>query len=711
MERVLLWHLQEEYLSRNPLSANQHAFRSEHSTETALTNLVGRIENAINNGDCALGVFLDIQGAFDNVKPETIVEGLRNKQVDEKLITWYEYYLRNRSMTVTHKGVSVTRYLKRGTPQGGVLSPVMWNLGFESLLSLFENDYAWINGFADDAGLILTGSNTKLMMHRMQAAVDKALDWGTKSGLQFSPHKTVVVLFSRQHKVTYPDRLIMRGREIPFSDTVKYLGLTLDSKLSWKGHLKQKIRNAKGALLKIQNAMGKIWGVPPRYMLWMYESVVRPALSYGALLWAKATSTQWAQNQLTRVNRLALMSITALRRSTPTAGLEILLYVSPLHLHIRQEAFRGYVRTKKRVRIPYVIPKKKAGLLDHRSFAAKEYKTLSSLSESDRIPEQRMWNQQFQVEIDEEGKPLPHIADVAIYTDGSGMAQQVDQPMKIGSGMVIYHGEPNPEREVLAKSYHLAENNTVYQGEVYALKKAAEWINNHCEWESIDIYSDSQASLQALRSTTVISKLVRETKQILNQAGQQNRITLRWVRAHVGHEGNERADELAREGAVLEEGQVEDCPDLPEAHVKQCIREQTRALWQAEWDARKDCRQTKQWFPYIDKKRSFDMRRATRKQLSWMIQLITGHNFMKRHEALVQEGGDSECRLCMEDDESSYHVVAECPALAVQRQMIFGKTFLAQPLLWSIKRLTSFVLEASIGSLLDPDTILSIGEE
>jgi hypothetical protein len=75
MERVVAWHLEETSLRTSPLSDSQHAFRKGRSTESALSNMTEYIEYALANGEYALGVFLDIQGAFDNVKPSSIVQG------------------------------------------------------------------------------------------------------------------------------------------------------------------------------------------------------------------------------------------------------------------------------------------------------------------------------------------------------------------------------------------------------------------------------------------------------------------------------------------------------------------------------------------------------------------------------------------------------------------------------------------------------------
>ena len=119
MERIVLWHLNDTSFKTNPLSCNQHAFRPGFSTESALTNMVNSVETAFGKkGRSTFGVFLDIQGAFDNVDPKSIVRCMTRRGFDKKVISWYQHYLLGRVITVNHKGVRLQRTLTRGVPQG-----------------------------------------------------------------------------------------------------------------------------------------------------------------------------------------------------------------------------------------------------------------------------------------------------------------------------------------------------------------------------------------------------------------------------------------------------------------------------------------------------------------------------------------------------------------------------------------------------------------
>ena len=76
----------------------------------------------------------------------------------------------------------------------------------------------------------------------MQRLINSLSAWSRKFGLEFCPDKTVVVLFTRKHfkKEDLPV-LTMNGRILEVKDEVKYLGITLDKRLTFTPHINNKI--------------------------------------------------------------------------------------------------------------------------------------------------------------------------------------------------------------------------------------------------------------------------------------------------------------------------------------------------------------------------------------------------------------------------------------------------------------------------------------
>ena len=72
---------------------NQHAFRKGRSTETALSDMVDILESEVLRKGVTVGVFLDIEGAFDNLLPGGIIRSLRDRKTPESLLSWFQNYL------------------------------------------------------------------------------------------------------------------------------------------------------------------------------------------------------------------------------------------------------------------------------------------------------------------------------------------------------------------------------------------------------------------------------------------------------------------------------------------------------------------------------------------------------------------------------------------------------------------------------------------
>ena len=135
VEKLILWELEHLSLIDESLSKDQHAFRKGYSTESGLSDFVDDIESAIYRGQYTLGVLLDIKCALDFARHSAIINGMINKNFPANFVKWYEQYLTSRTATTTVHGHSCTVKVKHSTPQGGILSPLAWNIVFEGFLS------------------------------------------------------------------------------------------------------------------------------------------------------------------------------------------------------------------------------------------------------------------------------------------------------------------------------------------------------------------------------------------------------------------------------------------------------------------------------------------------------------------------------------------------------------------------------------------------
>jgi ribonuclease HI len=667
LERLILWEMEETVLKTKPMHKNQHAFRKGRSTESALSDTVDILESEVLREGFAAGVFLDIEGAFDNLLPEGVIETLRNRGMNTKLLTWFDRYLRSRRIIVDHKGVIVTRELVRGTPQGGVLSPILWNMAFDEVLELFDRDPIHVCGYADDLVLIGRGKDPNAIRDNLQRAIRKVTDWGHLRGLKFSATKSIAVMFTRRVKWECPP-LSMNGKSMEWTKTVKYLGVTLDDKLYWGPHILEKVSKAKKKLFMYKQVAGKHFGPQPQYMRWLYTGIIRPSLCYGAAVWSRATLKPSTLKQLTRLSRLAMLTWGPIRRSTPTSGLEVIGYVPPIDLYLEGTVVSTWHRIKDIRKEKWDGVGVSANALGHRRALqklAKEY--VPGDYTWDAIPEIKKLERCYNLDIDSLKHGIPYGGTLECYTDGSKMNSRT------GSGYCIIHRKV----VIAAETISLGKYPTVFQAEIMAINAAAIKLLEYAHLGKIAIYCDSQAALLALNSSKVTAGTVLSTIMNLDALAQKQVVTLSWVKAHIGTQGNEMADKLAKAGANKEPAEREPVIPVPVAQIKRDIREAVERKWTARWTLKQEARQTKLFWPKADRNRTKAMLKLSRDDFGLMVQLYTGHNFFNRHRALLNEVNSATCRLCCEMEEDSEHILLHCPALSTLRLQEFGTHLLS----------------------------------
>ena len=164
----------------------------------------------------------------------------------------------------------------------------------------------------------------------------------------------------------------------------------------------------------------------------------------------------------------------------------------------------------------------------------------------------------------------------AIYTDAS----KTGKDGKVGIGIVIWDGEKYKKIPCV-----IGQENSVFRGEALALQRAVRivHINN---WKGITIYSDSFSSLQALQDLDSQDPTIAHTQEYALNTD----VTFKWIPAHAGIEGNELADQTAKEGAVIPEA-IKLNFDAPNENKKK-MKMRTMELWQNSWTSSEKGRYT-----------------------------------------------------------------------------------------------------------------------
>ena len=416
--------------------------------------------------------------------------------------------------------------------------------------------------------------------------------------------------------------------------------------------------------------IGSTWGLKPQVTMWIYKSVIRPIISYGAIALNKCIERGPIRAKLTKLQRLACSMTLGARHSTPTAGMEIILGLYPLDIFMKEKALNDLQRLMEhkqwRGRVgdtPW--PKSHTQNLDKVNNKIK-----GNVDVKDKLSCTHRVVSKFQTVILSRNeisklnlRPKPvHLNHINCFTDGSKIES------RSGAGYTIW-GETHLENAQLA----LGEHTSVFQAEIIAISEAANYlISANATDKIICFYIDSQSAIKALDNYQTKNALVLEGKHRLNTLCLRNKVSLNWVPGHEGHMGNEVADRLAKAGANLPIAGPEPIIAVNQSFTKNLFRTWSQTAQQERWENRKDCRQTKLFFRTINSSFSRTVIGMKKDDLRLLTQIITGHADLNRHNHLMGLADSPICPACEEEEETPLHMLTECPAYAVNRLEILG---------------------------------------
>ena len=687
LEKLILWEMNETTLKDSPISERQFAFKKQTSVENAISDFSDEIESCILRRKYLVAASLDIKGCFDNVKTDSALSAMRRKGISAKIVSWYENILKNRVTMIDLNGHKKVFKLNKGLPQGSCLSPKIWSILMDELLRQFDNSAVTATAFADDLLVYCKGISANTCAEVLQQGIKKALLWGAQNSLTFVPEKTKTIFFHRFRKVEEPIKLKIGNQEIDYSQKFKYLGIWFDQSLNLNYEIQQRIIKAKKQVMMVRNAVGKMWGPSPKALRWGYRGIVLPSLCYGSYITArKCLNNASIRTKLSKLNRLMAITMMPTRKNTPTAGLEVILDLMPLELKLEEHALKAFLRIIPKSRYKWDGIPLVGSECGHLKWGKDKLHDLGFTDFSFDDASELNLDSKYEVDLDSFKSGLPDSnSNTLCYTDGSKMGDDTGYGFGITQGETLLHSDNGK----------LQNYNTVFQSEVFAIHKCCE-VLLEMDMNDVTIFSDSQAALKALVSLEVKSKAVKNCIDILNRVGDFCSVQLKWVKAHVGHTGNELADQLAKSGTTNVQNRVEAPP--PKSWAKGKITTAAYKAWNLRWANTLGCRQTKIWFPKLNRNKSNFILSQSRLQLGLLVQMITGHNRLNYHESKIS-GIDPTCRLCLEEDETSFHIVGECPALLSKRIEAFQSRFLENPPEWKVSQLKKFLNKAGVDEL------------
>ena len=215
LERLVFRQLMEYMSSADLLPPLQSGFRPRHSTETSVLRVLSDILQAVDCGDSAALILLDLSAAFDTVDHPILLQHLQTTfGVHDVAHRWFQSYLPIRYQYVSRGSIkSAISSLICDVPQGSVLGPILFVLYTADLISVIESHGLFPHLYADDTQVYgsCAPAAVNVLSSQISQCVTAAAAWMKSNRLQLNRNKIEVLWCTtsrRQHQLPTTAMLI-----------------------------------------------------------------------------------------------------------------------------------------------------------------------------------------------------------------------------------------------------------------------------------------------------------------------------------------------------------------------------------------------------------------------------------------------------------------------------------------------------------------------
>ena len=684
MERMITERLTYYLESKGLIASYQSGFRKGRGTMDPVVCLESDVRKALGNKESLVAVFFDVEKAYDMMWKEGLLIRLHLAGVGGRVFNWIKDFLFGRAIQVkVGSELSDKLIVENGTPQGSVISPLLFIIMINEVFARIGPDIGK-SLYADDGALWKRGRDIQHLVRKIQEGIGDVEQWGYKWGFKFSIEKTKAVFFTRK-KIGAGLRLKMYGESLENVGEFRFLGVTFDSKMTWAAHIRKIVDKCKKIINVMRCITGMKWGASKLALRTLYVGLIRSVLDYGCVAYGSAAKTHLVK--LDVIQSQALRICIGAVRTSPVCAVQVENGEMPLCIrrkHLMANYWthiKGHDNTHP---VKLVLqPCWEHGRTQNPSFgwvgndlAEVMGVNRGEFSKTVVFPDVAPWllkTPKIDFHVLDVKRRERGVVDlvtvfnnhvereysecVQIYTDGS-----VDpETGRTGAAFVV----PGADYAVYKRA---PDKLGVYTMEMYAVFMALQWVERE-KPDKVVVLSDSSSILKSLQSfrSKCREDLMYQVLQLYSQLSQMGvEIQFMWVPAHVGIEGNESVDMLAKEALVNEDVELD--IHISKAEAKSIVWGRVVAEWQQSWDEEQKGRHYYQFHSKVNGSRT--CRNGSRREEVIITRLKLGHSALNKTLQLMGKHPTGLCENCQEE-ESAEHAFMHCSLYQAEREIMF----------------------------------------
>ena len=214
----------------------QFAFKSEHSSVMCASIFKEVATYYLSRDTDLYCCFLDATKAFDRLKFTNLFNLLYKRNLPPVVLRLlYDMYIRQQ-ICVSWNGVkSDTFSATNGVRQGGIISPLLFNIYLDVLLNILREKGTGCHIGSNFIGCLAYADDVVIMaptLHGLQDMLDTCSEFGTKYGVLYNTKKTLCMRISKDNTENTEFNVTLNDSKLMWVSKVKYLGIYVRSDLN-----------------------------------------------------------------------------------------------------------------------------------------------------------------------------------------------------------------------------------------------------------------------------------------------------------------------------------------------------------------------------------------------------------------------------------------------------------------------------------------------
>lgn len=317
------------------LSTRQHGFRPGRSTIGAIEDVIEGARKAQTGNHFSRRIVLlatlDVRNAFNSATWTDMIEALETRfRAPAYIMRMVRSYLRDRVLIYENAGRTHKKQITAGAAQGSILGPELWNISYDDILHIEMPSDTYLVGYADDIAAVIAARNMEEAQSKLNQVMLRTKLWLDSHSLKLATEKTELLIITRKHIPVEVDMRVL-SETIKTRRWIKYLGLRLDPRLTFRDQFEQAATKAAQTTVFLSRLMANIGG--PNYSKRkLMMATTQSILLYGCEIWADALQAKYRRKMLAAVQRTAALRVASAYRTVSEPAVLVISATIPIDL-------------------------------------------------------------------------------------------------------------------------------------------------------------------------------------------------------------------------------------------------------------------------------------------------------------------------------------------------------------------------------------------